>query len=302
MDSQTSKQSAALLSVLATSLLVVGKLVIGLVVGSVSVVSEAIHSALDLVAAGLAFVSVRKSGKPADQDHPYGHGKVENVSGLIEALLILVAAGWVIYEAVRRLLRPEPLVDLWLAVAVMAVSALVNFVVSQRLLRVAQATESIALEADAWHLRTDVYTSAGVMLGLVLLGTLSTMFPAADFHWLDPVAAIAVALLILRAAVRLIAKAVRDLLDERLPEREEDWLRACILDSAPEVIGFHRLRTRRSGSSRFVDVHVQVPGLMSVTESHRIADLIEQRMRVRFPGISVVVHIEPETGDGSHHD
>jgi cation diffusion facilitator family transporter len=164
LHQQRAKESAARLSVASNTALVVGKLAVGLVIGSVSVLSEAIHSGMDLVAAGIAFYSVKQASKPADGDHAYGHGKIENVSGLAEALLIFGAAGWIVYEAVHKLVRPEPMDELWLGVAVMGVSSVVNVLVSRRLFRVARETESIALEADAWHLRTDVYTSAGVMV------------------------------------------------------------------------------------------------------------------------------------------
>jgi cation diffusion facilitator family transporter len=296
LHQQRAKESAARLSVASNTALVVGKLAVGLVIGSVSVLSEAIHSGMDLVAAGIAFYSVKQASKPADGDHAYGHGKIENVSGLAEALLIFGAAGWIVYEAVHKLVRPEPMDELWLGVAVMGVSSVVNVLVSRRLFRVARETESIALEADAWHLRTDVYTSAGVMVGLGALWLGEALLPNVNLYWLDPVVAIGVALLILRAAYDLTARSGRDLLDSRLPQEEEAWLAECIMEHAPLVLGYHRLRTRRAGGARFVDVHVEVPGSMSVDESHAVADSIEARMRERFARLSVTVHIEPRSG------
>jgi cation diffusion facilitator family transporter len=293
LEREREKQRVATLSVISNASLVAGKLLVGLLTGSVSVVSEAIHSAVDLVAAAIALFSVRRSSKPADHDHPYGHGKIENISGLVEALLIFVAAGWVIYEAVHKLIRPTPLDHPWLGVIVMAASSAVNIVVSRRLFRVARLTESIALEADAWHLRTDVYTSAGVMVGLGALWVGNALWPTLSLQWIDPVTAIGVALLIVHAAYELTVKAGRDLLDERLPAEEEAWIEGCIREQA--VLGFHRLRTRRAGVARFVDVHVQVPGDMTVDDSHAIADSIEAKLRDRFPGISATVHIEPRT-------
>jgi cation diffusion facilitator family transporter len=290
----------ATLSVASNASLVAGKLLVGLFTGSVSVLSEAIHSAVDLVAAAIALFSVRRSSKPADQDHPYGHGKIENISGLVEALLIFVAAFWVIYEAIQKLIRPAPLDNPWLGALVMAISSAVNVVVSRRLFAVAKSTESIALEADAWHLRTDVYTSVGVMVGLAALWVGRALWPALSLDWIDPVTAIGVALLILHAAYELTLKAGRDLLDERLPVEEEAWIEECIREH--EILGFHRLRTRRAGGARFVDVHVQVPGDMTVHDSHGIADSIEARLRERFPGISATVHIEPRTRSDSVYD
>ena len=302
MDQQHAKESVAKLSVASNTALVLGKLVVGLMVGSVSVLSEAIHSGMDLVAAGIALYSVKQASKPADRDHAYGHGKIENVSGLAEALLIFTAAGWIVYEAVHKLIDPRPIEDAWLGVVVMGVSSVVNLFVSQRLFRVARATESVALEADAWHLRTDVYTSAGVMIGLGALWLGGLLWPLQDLQWLDPVVAMAVALLILRAAWDLTLKSGRDLLDSRLPADEEAWLAKCITSHAPQVLGYHRLRTRRAGAARFLDVHIELPGTMSVDESHAIADSIESRMRERFPQLSITVHIEPFSDRGSVAD
>ena len=214
----------ALLSVGSNSLLIVLKIVVGMMIGSVAVISEAIHSGVDLIASLIAFFAVRASGRAADERHPYGHGKYENVSGTVEAVLIFVAAGWIIYEAVGRLIDPEPVeMPVW-GVAVMLVSAIVNIIVSSRLFKVGKETDSVALQADAWHLRTDVYTSLGVMTGLLVIWIVGLIDPDINLHWLDPVVAIAVALLIVKAAVDLLREAARDLVDVSLPDgrREMD--------------------------------------------------------------------------------
>ena len=166
---QQKKVAVARLSVVSNSVLVVGKLLIGAAIGSVSVLSEAIHSGVDLLAAAIALLAVRQSGLPEDEQHPYGHGKVENLSALVEALLIFLAAGWIIVEAIDRLIHPAELESAWLGVAVMGGSSAINWFVSSRLFAVGRETESAALEADGWHLRTDVYTSLGVMGGLGLV-------------------------------------------------------------------------------------------------------------------------------------
>lgn len=194
-------------------------MLVGLSIGSVAVISEAIHSAVDLLAALIALFAVHTSAKPADVDHPFGHGKVENISGALEALLIFLAAGWIIYEAVPKLTHPagESIQVGW-GILVMLFSSVVNMLISQRLFIVGKKTDSIALQSDAWHLRTDVYTSAGVMLGLSIIWLGGKLFPAIDLHWVDPLAALVVALLIIKAAWKLTSEAVRDLLDSRLPE------------------------------------------------------------------------------------
>ncbi len=268
------KTRVAALSVASNTALVIAKVVIGLMIGSVSVISEAIHSGVDLLAALIAFFAVRTSHKPADREHPFGHGKVENLSGTLEALLIFLAAAWIIYQAVDKLIHPRPLESVDLGVWVMGFSALVNFLVSGALFRVGKATDSHALMADAWHLRTDVWTSVGVMIGLSLIWMGEKIFVGWHFHWLDPVTAICVALLIVRAAFKLTLDAGRDLLDWSLSPEEERDIRALILRHAPPACGFHRLRTRKAGSNRFVEVHLLVDGEMSVNVSHDLTNVI----------------------------
>ncbi|MDD2836592.1 MAG: cation diffusion facilitator family transporter, partial [Methanothrix sp.] len=278
------KSNVALLSVISNSSLVILKLVVGTLIGSVSVISEAIHSGVDLLAAIIALFAVKKSGKPADEDHPFGHGKVENISGTVEALLIFLAAGWIIFEALKKLRNPETLDEAGLGVVVMLISVIANIIVSKNLFRVGKETDSIALMADAWHLRTDVYTSFGVFGGLAVIFAGSLAFPGVDLRWVDPVAAIGVALLIIRAAYHLTVESARDLVDVGLPPEELDDVRRHIRVFAPTIRGFHRLRTRKAGSSRFVEFHIRVDPSMSVDESHRIADMITCSIKQHYPG------------------
>jgi len=287
------KSNVAMLSVISNSSLVILKLAVGLIIGSVSVISEAIHSGVDLLAAIIALFAVRKSGKPADDDHPFGHGKVENISGTVEALLIFLAAGWIIFEAVEKLRNPEPIDEAWLGIAVMLTSVLANIIVSKRLFLVGRETESVALLADAWHLRTDVYTSVGVFGGLVVILAGGFFYPGVDLRWVDPVAAIGVALLIIKAAYHLTVESARDLVDAGLPAQEVDDVAKHIKSFAPTIRGFHRLRTRKAGASRFVEFHIRVDASMSVDESHRIADMITCSIKQHYPGTTVTIHIEP---------
>jgi cation diffusion facilitator family transporter len=285
------KTSIARLSVASNLTLVIMKLTVGIMIGSVSVISEAIHSGIDLIAAVIAYFSVRTSSKPPDREHAFGHGKLENLSGTIEALLIFVAAGLIIYEAYQKLLHGVVLEDVSLGIVVMLISALVNLYVSQRLMKTAKRTESIALEADAWHLRTDVLTSLGIFAGLVAIKLTGITI-------LDPIFAILVALFILKAALELTIKSVKDLMDEKLPETEEKEICQIIEDHAQQYVGFHELRTRRSGSDRFIDLHLVVSKELSIEQAHGLADHIEKDIKVRFPRCSVITHIEPcEDGD-----
>lgn len=284
---------AATVSVVSNTVLVVLKLVVGIMIGSVAVVSEAVHSGMDLVAAVIALFAVRTAARPADEQHPYGHGKAENISGTIEALLIFGAAAYIIYEAGRKLLGPHEVENLGWGVMVMAISAIVNIGVSEMLFRVARATDSIALEADGWHLRTDVWTSVGVLSALGFIALTERYAPVLHFHWMDPMAAIGVALLIIHAAWKLTITSARDLMDVALPADEAHAIHHVLTTHSPGVRGFHNLRTRKAGSQRFVDVHVLVDPDMTVASSHALSDVITEEIRSRLPSTVVVVHIEP---------
>lgn len=293
MNAQQRKSSVALLSVMSNATLVAGKLVVGLLIGSVSVISEAIHSGVDLLASIIALFAVRTSGKPADREHPFGHGKIENISGTVEALLIFVAAGWIIFEAVKKLQHHEPLDAPAWGIGMMFISAIANMLVSRQLFKVGKETDSMALQADAWHLRTDVWTSFGVMSGLVIILLGKWLAPGVNLDWVDPVAAIAVALLIIHAAWELTITSGRDLLDVSLPQDEEAWIHAFIFQPHPHLRGIHRLRTRKSGAQRFVEFHLIVDKSLSVEDAHQITDDMTAGIRTQYPDCQVTIHVEP---------
>ena len=295
-DLEQQKKSAALLSVGSNALLVLIKLAVGLAMGSVSVISEATHSGVDLLAALIAWLAVRTSGRPADREHRFGHGKVENVSGVAEALLIFAAAAWIIFEAVQKLRLHEPLEHTAWGMAVMCLSSAVNLGVSSRLFKVGKATDSVALQADAWHLRTDVYTSLGVLAGLALIWLGGLLYPGVNLAWIDPAAALVVAALILKAAFDLTRQAGRDLLDESLPPAAEEHIREHIVAFAPQVRSLHRLRTRKSGPYCFVDCHLAVDGDISVRQAHQIAEAVAQAIEKHHPGTEVIMHVDPCVG------
>lgn len=290
------KSRAASMSVLSNTVLVVGKLIIGLMIGSVSVLSEAIHSGIDLVAALIAWWAVKASSAPADAEHPFGHGKFENLSGVIEALLILVAAVWIVIESVQKLMHPTPMQGLSLGIAIMGASSAINLFVSNWLMRVGRQTDSVALIADGWHLRTDVYTSFGVMLGLVVASLARWLHPNGSFDWVDPVVALLVAMFIVKTAVKLTVGAVSDLLDSRLPLEELGQIEKY-LTNREDLLGFHDLRTRKAGGWRFVELHLELPPDMTVRESHAIAHGVSRDIQSQFPAASVLVHVDPSDED-----
>jgi cation diffusion facilitator family transporter len=300
MDTQRKKTRVASLSVISNTVLVLFKAIVGILIGSVAVLSEAIHSGMDLIAALIAFFAVKISGKAADEDHAFGHTKVENISAAIEALLIFVAAVLIIYAAIRKLINPQPLETVGWGVAVMLISTIANLIVSRLLFKVGKETDSAALIADGWHLRTDVYTSLGVMVGLSLIWLGRYIFPDLNFVWLDPVVAIAVAILILHAAYDLTMQAAQDLVDKSVPKEEKEWMQNYLSALYPTVRSFHRLRTRKAGATRFINIHLALDSRLTVSESHIIGDEIVGAFKVHFPhDIDVIVHIEPCDGSCS---
>jgi cation diffusion facilitator family transporter len=278
------KVRIARLSVLSNFLLIIMKLAIGLISGSVSIISEAIHSSMDLIAAGIALFSVKISDNPPDSRHPYGHGKIENISGVVEALLIFVAAIMIIIEAVKKLLGEKIELDsVALGAGVMLISAVVNIFVSRKLYKVARETNSVALEADALHLKTDVYTSLGVAAGLGFI-----FFTG--INWLDPVAAILVACFILIESFSLLRKAFTPLLDTAWSDKDIDELKNKL---AELEVKYHDLRTRVAGNYLFIDIHIEIPENVSVGSAHEYCDKIENELNRAYRNLTVTIHVEP---------
>ncbi len=278
------KVSIARLSIISNSLLIIMKLAVGIISGSVSIISEAIHSSMDLIASVIAFFSVKVSDNPPDSRHPYGHGKVENISGVIESILIFIAAIWIIFEALKKLTGERFELDsIGLGSIVMLISAVANTYVSRKLYKVANETHSVALEADALHLKTDVYTSLGVAagLGLIILTGIT---------WLDPVIAILVALFIIRESYFLLRRAFTPLLDTAWGENEIKELKE-ILNRMD--VNYHDLRTRVAGNYRFLDLHIQIPEDVSVGSAHQYCDRIENELTRSYENLTVTIHVEP---------
>ena len=281
------KVTAARTSIFSNLFLVSLKLIVGFLTLSVSVLSEAVHSGIDLVASGIAFFSVRRSDVPPDQRHAFGHGKIENISGFLEALLIFLAALLIVYEAVEKLLVREPIRSLNLGIFVMGLSAAINLAISLYLLKTAKETDSMALEADAHHLLTDVYTSVGVMTGLLLIRLTGIVL-------FDSLMALGVAILITKTAYTLTRKSLGPLLDAKLPDEEEQLVASIIRDHSPQALEFHNLRTRKAGSQRHIDLHLVVQKDTHVEEAHQLCDDLESHIRAELPNSVVSIHIEPD--------
>ncbi len=283
-----SKSAAAALSIASNTLLIALKLAAAAITGSVAILTEAMHSSIDLLASIIAFLSVREADKPADPQHPYGHEKIENLAAAIEGMLILVGAGIVVFESVRRLAGDTEVDSLGIGIAVIGLSVMTNVAVSSVLTRRARATGSPALEGDAAHLRTDAATSAGVLAGLVLVEVTGAT-------WLDPVVALVVAVAIVVAGLRLLVRSSGVLVDEALPEDELEAVRDEVRSYGPQgVAGFHKLRARRAGARRFVDLHVQFRAGTTLEDAHATAEDLEEEIRRRLGGADVLIHLEPE--------
>jgi cation diffusion facilitator family transporter len=267
-------------------LLVTLKLIVGLFFGLVSVLSEALHSLMDLLAAVIANYSVRKAVEPCDTEHPYGHGKYENLSGVIEAILIFIAAGIIIIEAGQKLAETTGMPEVDLGIVVMGISVLVNLVVSRYLYKVAKEEDSMALEADALHLKTDVWTSLGIFAGLVAM-------KLTGIRQLDPIIALGVALFIIKAAWDMLKRSGRDLLDEKLPPEDEEKIKAVLNKHSDKFLGYHNLRTRKAGGARFVDFHIVIKYDTPVETGHALAGLIKSEIKKELKNCDVIVHVEP---------
>jgi cation diffusion facilitator family transporter len=302
MTDDRRKTRAAAISIASNSTLIALKVVAGLVTGSVAILTEAAHSAIDLLASVIAFFSLRKAAEPADADHPYGHAKMENLAAAIEGMLILVGAGVIVYESIHRLVAGADLDTLGFGIAVLAFSALANFAVSEYLYHEARATDSPALEGDAAHLRTDAWTSVGVVVGLSFVAITGV-------DALDSVTALVVATAIVGAGVRLVTSSSRILVDEALPAEELDIVREIMrAHEGTQVLGFHALRARRGGSRRYIDMHVQFRDGTTLERAHELAHEMQSEIRARLGGSAdVLIHLEPQSalrevdsGRGAH--
>jgi cation diffusion facilitator family transporter len=290
-DSTKVRQRAVRLSIISNTGLVIVKIAAGLVTGSISVLAEGIQSTVDILASLMIYASLGVAGRPPDRRHPYGHGKFESLTSAVQMLLILGSTAFILSQAFRRLLHPRmPDVD-W-GIAAMGLALVVDLAVSAHLQRVARQTDSLALEAEAQHLRADMYACAGVLLGLVAV-RLTGWAP------LDPIIAALLTVVVIITAVRLMGVSLRPLLDQSLPAEEEAQIRGA-LDADDRVMGYHKLRTRQAGTQRHVDVHVMLEDSLTLSDAHAIGEEIERAIRKTLPNLDVVVHVEPYAEEMSH--
>ncbi|MFC2005802.1 cation diffusion facilitator family transporter [Chloroflexota bacterium] len=266
--------------------LIILKVVAAALTGSLSISAQAVDSFLDLFAIAVTIFAVRVAGKPADEEHPFGHGKVEGIAAVVQAALILTAGGFIIYSAVRRIIAGTTVELTEAGIGVMLVSIIVSILLSRHLIKVSRVTDSLALEASARNIAADVYSATGVLVALVAI-----RFTGLSI--IDPFIALVVALFILKAAYDVLRKSFSELVDVKLPEAEENEIISCITEHSGQLAGFHAVRTRKAGNQRFVDLHLMLPKDISVEEAHLMCDHLEQDIENRLPNSSVTIHVEP---------
>lgn len=277
---------AAKLSLVAIVGLIALKVVVAVITGSISIVAQALDSFLDLFAVAITFLAISFAAKPADKEHPFGHGKAEDIAAIVQAVLIFTAGALIIYSAVRRITEGATVELTEAGMGAMLVSIIVSIMLARHLLRVSRATGSTALEANARNIAADVYSAAGVLVALAIIRL-------TGLGILDPIIAVVVALVILKAGYDVTRKSFGGLVDTRLPQEEEDAIRSAIMDHGCRVGGFHDLRTRKAGRQRYMDLHLVMPKSASVEDTHRMCDNLEQDIKNRLINISVTIHVEP---------
>ena len=282
----STKGGAAKLSLVIVAGLIVLKVVVAVITGSISIIAQAVDSFLDLFAIVITFFAISIATKPADEEHPFGHGKVENIAAIVQAILIFTAGGLIIYSAARRIIAGTTITLTEAGIGVMLVSIIASIFLSRHLLKVARAVDSIALQANAHNIAADVYSAAAVLAGLMVIRF-------TGLNILDPIIALIVALFIFKVAYGVLRRSFGGLIDVRLSEAEENVVRSAIMERVGELVGFHELRTRKAGSQRYIDLHLVMPKRASVEEAHRLCDELEQDIKKRLSHTSVVIHVEP---------
>jgi cation diffusion facilitator family transporter len=265
--------------------LIVLKVIVSVISNSISIVAQTVDSVLDVFSISITLVALRMSGAPADRKHPFGYGKAEGLCALLQAVLVLGAGCFIVYSAIQRIINGAA-IDPDEGIVVMVISILASFFLSRHLRRVAKATDSTAVDASARNIGADVYSAAGVLVGLLLVRTTGLVV-------LDPIIAVIVAGLVLKAGYEVLIRALRELLDSALPKKERETLNNCLKEHSTQLVGFHAIRSRRSGKRRFIDLHILMPRYFSLEKAHDMCDHLERDIKDRIPNANVLIHMEP---------
>lgn len=279
-------ENAAALAILVNVSTVVGELIVGLIVGSIAIIADALHGGIDLFTSVMAFASIRFASRPPDRAHPFGHGKIEDVSATAESFIIMGGGIFVLYQAYGALFEERTLSVPELGIAVVAIEMLLKLVVSQHMLRVAKREGSTALAADAQHIRADILTSVGAIIGLV-------GYRITGWAILDPLAAVLISFLIIRAGIGVLRTAFGGLIDTSLDDSELATIQSSVRELAEGVCDFHTVRSRRAGRQRLIDLHLVVPKDLNIQQAHDLSDALESAISAAIPMVDVTVHLEP---------
>jgi cation diffusion facilitator family transporter len=269
--------------------LILLKIIAGWISGSISVFAQAADSFLDLFAGLVTFFAVRIATKPADEEHPFGHGKVEDMAGMVQGVLLFIAAGLIIYSSVQRIINKTPIELAEAGMVAMVVSMVASVLLSRHLLKVSRATGSVVLEANARNITGDIYSTAAVLVGLLVVRLTGLSI-------LDPIIAIGIAIYIAKIAYDAINKPLLGLVDASLPHSEQAVIKSCLAEQGNQIVGFHELRTRRSGNQRYIDLHLVMAKGISLERAHQVCDLLEVDIRLKLPRTNVTIHVEPCDG------
>jgi cation diffusion facilitator family transporter len=281
----STKTGAVKLSMAVVIGLIILKVVVSIISNSISISAQATDSLLDIFSIGITFIAVRMSVTPADEKHPFGHGKMEGLAAMIQAILVLGAGGFIIYSAIQRIINSTP-IQPDEGMAVMVISIVASFLLSRHLRRVAKTTGSTAIDASARNISADVYSAAGVLLGLLVVRLTNLVI-------LDPVIALLMAVFVLKAGYDVTIRSIHELTDYALPKEEQEMLNNCIRVHNTQLVDFHAVRSRRAGSERFIDLHIVMPRNYGIEKAHDMCDHLEQDILSQIPNANVIIHPEP---------
>ena len=286
MDFEKKKKNAAAISIFSNALIIIMKFFAGIISGSISIISEAIHSLSDFLASVLTFFAILRSSEPADKEHPFGHGRYEDLAAFLEGILIILASFYIIFEACKKIININLYeFDSKLGIIVMTITIMLNFIVSNYLKLIAQKTDSIALSADAHHLGTDMYSSIGVLITLILI-------KFTGINLLDPIVAIIVAFMIMKVGISILKETLNNLVDGTLPENELKIVTE-ILNKLENVEGYKNIKSRKSGPNRDINLTLLCNENMTIKECHNICDKIEDEIKNQLPHTQITIHCEP---------
>ncbi|MBN1376318.1 MAG: cation transporter [Dehalococcoidia bacterium] len=285
MTSISTRDGAIKLSLFVVIGLIVLKVAVSVISNSISIFAQAADSFLDIFSIAITFIALKMAVAPADEEHPFGHGKAESLAAIIQAILILGAGGFIIYSAIQRIIHSTT-IEPDEGMAVMIISIIASFLLSRHLRRVARDTGSTAIDASARNISADVYSAAGVLLGLLIVRITNLVI-------LDPIIALVMAGFVLKAGYEVTVRSIHELMDHTLPKEEQETLINCIKLHSTQLVGFHAVRTRRAGSERFIDLHIVMPRNYSIEVVHAMCDHLEQDIKDKITSANVIIHEEP---------